>query len=72
MEYVITADGPVPMKAFLTKDLGSVAIKFNKNIQGVKKTCQSVFSSLNILGKGKLRHNIVFNFKVEFRRAEMC
>ena len=55
VEYVITADGPVPRKAFLTKDLGSVAIKFSKNIQGVRKTCQSVFASLNILGKGKLR-----------------
>ena len=52
VEYVITAGGPVPRRAALTKNLGSVAIRFNKNIQGVTEDCGTVFTSIELLGKG--------------------
>ena len=62
VEEVITAGGPVPTKAFLTKNLGAVAVKFNKNIQGVGSDCRSVFDSLKLLGKGLIQFYIFSTF----------
>ena len=53
MEEVIVTDGPSPNEAYFTKNIGTVEIKFDKNLQG-SKGCNKIFdqTTLSKLGEG--------------------
>ena len=64
-EQVISTGGPVARRAFFKNNFGSVAISFNKNIQGVDKNCDGIFTSVDVFGKGniilKIMLHLIFN-----------
>lgn len=50
LEQVLTTGGPVTKRGFFKKN-GDIAIKFNTNIQGVRKDCSGIFQSTQVFGK---------------------
>ena len=61
LEEVIVTDGPYPLEAYFTKNVGTVEIKFDKNLQG-SKGCDKIFDSSTYakLGEGKYKLTKIF------------
>ena len=68
LEEVIVTDGPYPLEAYFTKNVGTVEIKFDKNLQG-SKGCSKIFDSSTYakLGEGKYKQTKFDLFIIYFR-----